>query len=89
MKTGMISLRMPASLVKELKNNVKTNHFMDLSEEIRFIIKKNFLKYHDPYEYQIKKFKDDIKKEINDKNEETSIKFVNELRNLLEEIKNE
>jgi Arc/MetJ-type ribon-helix-helix transcriptional regulator len=89
MRTNMISVRMPGSLVEELRKNAKTNHFMDLSEEIRFIIKQNFLKYNDPYEYEIKRFKDDIKKEINEKNEETRIKFVNELRNLLDEMKHE
>lgn len=89
MKTNMISVRMPLSLVKELRDSAKTNHFMDLSEEIRFIIKQNFLKYNDPYEYEIKRFKEDIKKEINEKNEETRIRFVKELRNLLNEMKNE
>jgi len=34
---------MPRSLVEELKDLQKINHFMDLSDEIRFIIRKNLM----------------------------------------------
>jgi hypothetical protein len=89
MKNDLVSVRMPKGMVDELKSNASANHFMDLSEELRFIIKQNFLKYNDPYEYEIKKFKDEIKKEISEKNEETRVKFIIELKNMLEEMKSE
>jgi hypothetical protein len=34
---------MPRGLVEELKDLQKINHFMDISDEIRFVIRKNVL----------------------------------------------
>lgn len=39
-KDVMVAIRMPKGLVDELRDVQKINHFMDLSEEIRFIIRK-------------------------------------------------
>ncbi len=42
-KETIVAVRMPRGLVEELKDLQKINHFMDLSDEIRFIIRKNLM----------------------------------------------
>ena len=42
-KDIIVAVRMPRGLVNELKDLQKINHFMDLSDEIRYIIRKNLL----------------------------------------------
>lgn len=39
-KDMMVAVRMPRGLVEELKDLQKINHFMDISDEIRFVIRK-------------------------------------------------
>ncbi|MGV8172554.1 MAG: hypothetical protein ACP5OA_07735 [Candidatus Woesearchaeota archaeon] len=39
-KDIIVSVRLPKSLVDELKDIQKVNHFMDLSDEIRFVIRR-------------------------------------------------
>jgi len=41
-KEVMVSVRMPHGLVEELRDLGKINHFMDLSDEIRFVLRKYF-----------------------------------------------
>jgi hypothetical protein len=36
----IVSVRLPKSLVEELKDIQKINHFMDLSDEIRFVVRR-------------------------------------------------
>jgi hypothetical protein len=40
LKDTIVAIRMPRSLIDELRDIQKINHFMDLSEEIRFIIRR-------------------------------------------------
>lgn len=39
-KENIVSVRMPKGLVSELRDLQKINHFMDISDEIRFVIRK-------------------------------------------------
>ena len=39
MVASIVSIRMPSSLVQRLRELAKDNHFLDVSEEIRSIIK--------------------------------------------------
>lgn len=39
-KETIVAVRMPKGLVAELKDLQKINHFMDISDEIRFVIRK-------------------------------------------------
>jgi Arc/MetJ-type ribon-helix-helix transcriptional regulator len=45
MVTSIVSVRMPSSLVQKLKELSKQNHFLDVSEEVRSIIKIKVRKY--------------------------------------------
>ena len=39
-KDVIVSVRLPQSLVEELKDIQRINHFMDLSDEIRFVVRR-------------------------------------------------
>lgn len=41
-KETIVSVRLPRGLLNELKDLQSINHFMDLSDEIRFILRKKF-----------------------------------------------
>ena len=44
-KDIIVSVRLPKSLVDELKDIQKVNHFMDLSDEIRFVVRRYCLSF--------------------------------------------
>jgi len=44
-KDIIVSVRLPRSLIDELKDIQKVNHFMDLSDEIRFVVRKYCLSF--------------------------------------------
>ena len=56
-KNTIVAIRMPKGLVDELKDLQKINHFMDLSDEIRFIIRKYCIARQDQPESIIKRQK--------------------------------
>ena len=45
MVTSIVSVRMPSSLVQKLRELAKKNHFLDVSEEVRSIIKVQLRKH--------------------------------------------
>ncbi len=45
MVTSIVSVRMPSSLVRTLRGLAKSNHFLDVSEEVRSIIKTQIRTY--------------------------------------------
>jgi hypothetical protein len=55
-KDILVAVRMPKGLITELKSLQKTNHFMDMSDEIRFVIRKYTINAssNDPGELQKK-----------------------------------
>lgn len=73
-KEIIVAVRMPRGLVEELKDLQKINHFMDLSDEIRFIIRKNLMySATEKTEHELKK------KE----------QLIQSLNRIIEELKNE
>jgi hypothetical protein len=87
MASLVVSIRMPSSLVSELKKISEKNHFMDISDEIRFLIKQKMIEKIDPFSFQLQKLKDEIRGEVSRKSQMDRIKFVEELNKMLEEIK--
>ncbi|MBN2422303.1 hypothetical protein JXB41_03685 [Candidatus Woesearchaeota archaeon] len=53
---------MPASLVNELKRIAVKNHFLDISEEIRSLLREKYLSYNDPYSSELEKIRKNITK---------------------------
>lgn len=84
----MVSIRMPKTLLDELKKLAASEHFMDLSEELRSIVREKYLESKDPYLYEIKKLRQDIFKELQDKHiKKVRKKVVDELNNIKNQIK--
>jgi hypothetical protein len=51
-KDVIVSVRLPKGLVDELKDIQKINHFMDLSDELRFVVRKYCLSFLNSQESQ-------------------------------------
>ncbi len=78
---------MPTSLINQLKTFAEKDHFMDMSEEIRYIIKQKYIEHQDPYKAEISRLKDDLKNEIVKRTNTEREFLIDELRKLLDDIK--
>ncbi|MFH1916448.1 MAG: hypothetical protein ABIJ21_04230 [Nanoarchaeota archaeon] len=90
MRDVIVSVRMPKSMAIELKSLAKANHFLDVSEEIRTIIREKTKSYNQPYSFEVKKIISDIRDEIsqNDRQEKKKL-IVQNLKKLLEDLDHE
>ena len=80
----MVSIRMPKSLALELKLFAKTQHFLDLSEEVRSIVRQKWLANVSPELFELKKLRENIEDEIKRK---STKKVQQEVTKELEKIK--
>jgi len=86
----MVSIRIPESLLLELKDLAEKEHYMDVSEEVRSIIRDEWLHFKQPELEELKKLREDIKKELKTKKEKVVMKEVTEeLEKIKKEIKEE
>jgi len=53
MADQIVSVRMPVSLLNELKELAEKNHFLDVSEEIRSILRSKWMSQKDPYSLKL------------------------------------
>ena len=83
MSNTIVSIRVPSSLVEELKRVSAKDHFMDLSEAVRSIIRSKWLATKDPMSLKIEQLKRDILNNISKSNQES---LVAELERIKEEI---
>jgi hypothetical protein len=74
-KDFIVAVRMPHSLTEELKDIQKINHFMDISDEIRYVVRKYCIQPKPP-ELE-KAFLENKRKE----------KLIEELNNIIEQLK--
>ena len=84
MNDVMVSIRMPKALVEELKLLAKTQHFLDVSEEVRSIVRKKWDSHVNPEIYQLQKLSHDIGSEVRKKSEK---RIQQEIAKELEKIK--
>ena len=80
----MVSIRMPKSLASELKLLAKTQHFLDLSEEVRSIIRQKWFAHVSPELFELKKLRENIEDEIKRK---STKKVQEEVAKELEKIR--
>ena len=86
----LVSIRIPESLLDEVKKLTKEEHFMDVSEGIRTIVRDKWLEYQKPELFHLKKIRKDIQTELTKKSKENITKEVlAELSKIKEVIKNE
>jgi len=89
MKDAMISVRMPSNMIKELKELAEKNHYIDLSEQLRDVIRIKCSKLlSEPADSKQKTEhsgqKTERKEQITDKQ-----RLVLELSKIVEELKKE
>lgn len=60
----MVSVRMPETLLIELQELVEEHHYLDLSEEIRSIVRKQWMKSTKPELSEMKALRSTIEKEL-------------------------
>jgi Arc/MetJ-type ribon-helix-helix transcriptional regulator len=85
MAERIVSVKMPGSLVQELRKLTAEHHYIDLSEQVRSIVRQKCLQYSSPYD-DIKKLREDIEQQIKSAN--TQLKkqqILQELAKLLKE----
>lgn len=80
MAKSMISVRIPVLLVNELKEVSKKDHFLDLSETVRTIIRDNWKMQKDPLAYQVKKLRKEISDNISKKNQQDLVLELKKIR---------
>ena len=91
MVTSIVSVRMPSSLVQRLRELAKENHFLDVSEEVRSIIKTQLVKYK-VIAGEIKLIEEEIPADKkSDFKAENMVKeeLVRRLKKIIEEIQHE
>ncbi|MEM3373963.1 MAG: ribbon-helix-helix domain-containing protein [Candidatus Woesearchaeota archaeon] len=83
MPDKIISVRMPKSLINELKELADKNHYLDVSEEVRALLRQKYLEHQDPYSIKLMAIKESISKHAVPE----KIKSLKEdLKKLLEEL---
>lgn len=82
----MVSIRMPKSLASELRLLAKTQHFLDLSEEVRSIVRQKWAFHANPELFEVKKLRESIGDEIKRK---STLKVQEEVTKELEKIKSQ
>lgn len=86
----MVSVRMPASLTLALKELKKKKSFLDLSEEVRSLIREKWMQHTRPELYELKKLREDIKKELRKKSSvEIQKQVIKELDKIKSQLKEE
>ena len=86
----MVTVRMPKSLAYRLKDLTKERHFMDLSEQVRSIVRKNWMAYTNPELSLIKKLREDIGYEIKKKSaKRIQLEVARELEKIKAQLKKE
>lgn len=85
MPDQVVTVRMPATLIAELKERTERDHYRDLSEQIRSIVRKGCLQYSNPVTHEIKELKAQLKEELLAEHEDVRAKtLLDDLRKLLE-----
>jgi len=80
----VVTVRMPSTLISELKERTEREHYRDVSEQVRSIVRKGCLQYTNPVTHEIKELKAQLKEELLRENEDSRAKaLLDDLRKLL------
>ena len=86
----MVSIRRPKSLAQELKELTRPNHFLDLTEQIRSIVREKWASDTNPELFEIKKLRENIEGEIRKKSakriDEEVAKELEKIKSQLKEV---
>jgi Arc/MetJ-type ribon-helix-helix transcriptional regulator len=82
MADKIVSVRMPLSLVEELKVLAEENHYLDVSEEIRSLLRQEYLAHKRPAVSKVQ----ELKKNLSGITEPDKIRALKKTLKILEEI---
>lgn len=86
----LVTVRLPASLVEELKLLTQKHHYMDTSETIRSVLRQKWEQYSDPLAYEVRQLRasieEELKRGIARKSEQ---RVVDELKKVRDKIRGE
>lgn len=86
----LVTVRLPASLVEELKLLVQKHHYMDTSEAIRGVLRRKWEQSSDPLAHEVRQLRasieGELKRGIARKSEQ---RLVDELEKVREKIREE
>jgi len=80
----IVTIRVPESLANELKSLAKKKHFLDISEQVRTIVRNKWIMHTQPELHSLKSIREDIKEAVNKR---VSRKIEQEVLKELEKIK--
>lgn len=83
MTERVISVKMPASLLKELRGLTKEHHYIDLSEQIRSVVRQKCIRYSAPFD-DLARMRTDLEQQIQDVNKQRKEQILAQLQRLLE-----
>ena len=78
---SIVSVRMPSTLVLEMRRLAKENHYLDISELIRSIVRTKASQLTTPYAEDLKRVVADLEREISQR------KRLDERQELIDNIK--
>lgn len=81
MAEKIVSVKMPPSLVTELRTLTEKHHYIDLSEQVRSIVRQKCLKYS---QQESDGLLHDIERQIKESNQQRKEQILRELQKLLE-----
>lgn len=73
---AIVTVRMPAGLVKALKARTERDHYTDLSEQVRSIVRRGCFRYTNPVTSEIKELKSQLKAELAQETEDERAKAL-------------
>jgi len=80
----LVTVRMPVSLVKALKARTSQDHYTDLSEQVRSIVRKGCLRYTNPVTHELKELKSQLKEELfKEREDERARKLIESIQEII------
>jgi Arc/MetJ-type ribon-helix-helix transcriptional regulator len=83
MKNSLVSIRIPKALVEELKKASQKDHFLDLSETVRSIVRDRWIQTQDPSSYHLQQIKKEIHDGLKARSSDQIIKELENIKNML------
>ena len=90
MNDVLVTIRIPEAMLQELRKAAQHDHFMDISEAVRNIIRKNWAASSDPYLYELRKLREEISAGVKEKSRKMAERMiVEELKKIKRVLKDE
>lgn len=84
---SLVSIRMPKSMFSELQKLAEQNHFLDVSEQVRSIVRSKWQEAKDPQAYHLKHLREEIASAMKTKAEARSQEqLIKELERIKDSI---